>query len=110
MTITIIPRNYENLYGLLLKQELLLRPRGAFQRAPGRLNGFTKWHHKKFNGWVWLRRAMSGVVVVEIESRSEASVWQILSAFIGFLHRYFEEQISSISINYPKPAGRAGKR
>jgi len=45
---------------------------------------------------------MSGVLVVEIESRTPEDVWQILSAFIGFLHRYFADQISSISINYPK--------
>lgn len=102
MTISVIPRNYENLYGLLLKKEQKLRPKGAFYRVPGRFNGFTKWHHKKYNGWVWLRKAMSGVVVVEIETRDEPNDWQILSAFIGFLDRYFRSEISSISINYPK--------
>jgi len=102
MTITAVPRNYENLYGLLIKKEQQLRPKGSFYRAPGRFSGYTKWHHVKYNGWVWLRQAMSGVLVVEIESRTPEDVWQILSAFIGFLHRYFADQISSISINYPK--------
>jgi len=69
MTITVIPRNYENLYGSLLKKEQQLRPKGSFYRVPGRFNGFAKWHHKKYNGWVWLRKAMSGVVVIEIETR-----------------------------------------
>src|ERR1039457_3800089 len=100
MTITVIPRNYESLYGLLIKKEQQLRPKGAFFRVPGRFNGFTKWHHKKHNGWVWLRKAMSGVGVVEIETKDEPNDWQILSAFIGFLDRYFKNEISSISINY----------
>jgi hypothetical protein len=45
---------------------------------------------------------MRGVVVVEIETRDEPNDWQILSAFIGFLDRYFRNEISSI-ISRPKP-------
>jgi hypothetical protein len=45
---------------------------------------------------------MSGGVVVEIETKDEPNDWQILSAFIGFLDRYFKNEISSISINYSK--------
>jgi hypothetical protein len=102
MTITVVPRNYENLYGLLIKKEQQLRPKGAFYRAPGRLKGYTKWHHVKHGGWVWLRQAMSGVAVVEIESKNPDEVWKILSAFVGFLDRYFKDKISSVSINYSK--------
>ena len=87
MTITILPREHQNLYGALLKKEQQLRPRGAFYRAPGRYARYAKWHHKRYNGWVWLSRSMSGVVVVEIETRDAANAWQILSGFIGFLHR-----------------------
>ena len=104
MTITIVPKNYHNLYGSLLKKEQQLRPRGAFYRAPGRFSRHTKWHHKRHNGWVWLSKSMSGVVVVEIETRDVANGWQILSAFIGFLDRCFNNEMSSITINYPNPA------
>jgi hypothetical protein len=45
-------------------------------------------------------KSMSGVVVVEIETRDAANAWQILSGFIGFLDRYFKNQISSINIHY----------
>ena len=102
MTITIVPRNEEeNLYGSLIAKEQELRPRAMFFRVPGRFRGYTKWHHKKYDGWVWLRQAMNGVVVVEIDSKNRSKVWEILSAFIGFLDRYFKDSISGISINYP---------
>jgi hypothetical protein len=94
---------------MLINKEQQLRPKGAFYRAPGRFTGYTKWHHKKHNGWVLLTKAMSGVLAVEIETRDEPNAWQILSAFTGFLHRYFEDQISSISINYPKPSASRRK-
>jgi|SRR5579859_3590100 len=101
MTITVVPRNEENLYGALITKEQELRPKGMFVRAPGRFHGYTKWHHKKYDGWVWLRQAMNGVLVVEIDSKNQGKVWEILSGFIGFLDRYFKNSISSISINYP---------
>ena len=100
MTISIIPREYQNLYGALLKKEQQLRPRGAFYRVPGRYKRYTKWRHKRYKGWVWLSKSMSDVVVVEIETRDVANAWQILSGFVGFLDRYFKEQISSINIHY----------
>jgi hypothetical protein len=34
MTITIIPKNSENLYGMLIAKEQELRPKGAFYRVP----------------------------------------------------------------------------
>jgi hypothetical protein len=43
---------------------------------------------------------MSGGVVIEIETRDAPNDWQILSAFIGFLDRYFKDEISNIAISY----------
>ncbi len=100
MTITIIPKDCENLYGMLIAKEKELRPKGAFYRVPSSFRASTKWHHKDYDGWVWLSKGMRGVVIAMIESRNRAKAWEILSDFVGFLDKYFRDEIAAINIHY----------
>jgi hypothetical protein len=99
--IQIIPREELRLYAALVKKEADIRKKGlgTFYRAAARKRNSTKWRHKAYRGWINLERGLSEVVLGEIHAAPEQE-WQILSAFLGFVDRHFDEKISAITIHY----------
>jgi hypothetical protein len=102
ITITITPRDRENLYGLLIKKEVGLRQsnKGTLHRASSKKKNQEKWVHSQFNGWINLQKCLGGVTVAIVQSKSADSEWQLLSSFVGFLNRHFREEIASINLSY----------
>lgn len=94
-----IPRKGANLYRLLVRKEFDLRMRGTFYRVR-RKSGIETWKHKSYPGRITFQRCVGGSVIAVLRSRATATEWQMLSAFIGFLDRYFREDIASVTICY----------
>ena|SRR6266446_1384411 len=100
ITVSVVPKQFENLYSQLVKKEQALRGKGAFYRSTSKRRGYEKWSHVKHSGWIWLQRCLGGAVMGEIQTRHAEEQWKILSAFVGFLDRYFKNKIASINVNY----------
>jgi hypothetical protein len=102
--VTVTPRDRENLYGLLIKKEVALRNsnRGTLHRASSKRRNQEKWVHNQFNGWINLQKCLGGVTVALVQSKSPDSECQLLSSFVGFLHRHFREEIASINLSYSR--------
>jgi hypothetical protein len=102
ITVTVNPKNGENIYSLLKKKELALRRKnhGTLHASGPRRLGKEKWSHSSYKGWVQFQKCLSGVLVAQVQSRDPDAEWQLLSSFVGFLDRHFRESISSISLNY----------
>jgi hypothetical protein len=99
----IIPQDGVRLYGAMVKKELELRKKGTFYRAAAKAKNEAKWHHKRYKGWINLRRGLSEVVMAEVRSVGLSAVdaeWQILRAFLGFLDRHFANEIVAVNIQY----------
>jgi hypothetical protein len=99
--VTVVPRSHEKLYGLLVKKEIALRNKnqGTLHRSGGRKKWETKWVHKTFRGWIRFQESLGGMTVVLVRARNRADEWQLLTSFIGFLHRHFSDSISTITIS-----------
>jgi hypothetical protein len=104
--VTITPKARENIYGLLVKQELSLRNRnrGTLHRSGPKKKDEDKWTHATYPGWIRLQRCLGNTVVVIVQSRDEDAEWQLLTSFVGFLDRNFRKSISSINISYESEA------
>ena len=102
ITVTIVPRDQENVYGLMIRKEVELRKanQGTFHRSAAKKAGQEKWDHAKFPGWVKLERCIGNVVVAIVQTKVPAQEWQLLSSFVGFLDRQFRDSIASITITY----------
>lgn len=100
--IQIVPREELRLYAALVKKEADIRKKGlgTFYRASARKRNSTKWRHKAYRGWINLERGLSEVVLGEIHAAAPQHEWQILSAFLGFIDRHFDERILAITIHY----------
>lgn len=101
ITIQVIPKS-----GFSLRKNLKLEERerrekdtGTFKRVK-ESKGWVKWEHTRYPGWVWFNETIEGILSVEINSRVKSQTWQILSAFVGYLHRRFENRILAINIQY----------
>ena len=102
ITVTVTPRDRENLYGLLIKKEVALRQanKGTLHRASSKKKNLEKWVHNKFKGWINLQKCLGGVTVAIVQSKSADSEWEILLAFVGFLNRHFRYEIASINLTF----------
>ena len=102
ITVTVTPRDRENLYGLLIQKEVALRKsnKGTLHRASSKKKNFEKWVHNSFSGWINLQKCLGGVTVAIVQSRSPDLEWQLLTSFVGFLDRHFREAIASINLSY----------
>lgn len=103
ITITVHSHSGENLYKLLINKEYELRTnkRGTFTRKPGSSRkSRDKWVHKRYSGWIWFRAGLNGALSATVQTKNDANAWQIFSAFIGFLQKYFSSQIASINVTF----------
>lgn len=100
--VTVTPRGKTDLYGLLVGKEVSLRQKnqGTLHRSGSKKSGDEKWVHSSYPGWIRFQRCLSGVAVAVVRSKDQASEWQLLSSFVGFLDRHFREQISTITMSY----------
>ena len=100
--LTVAPRYAENLFAMLVSKEVQLRRnhQGTLHRKGTRKTGQDKWHHKSYSGSVTFQRGLGGVVVAQVESRDERDEWQLLTSFVGFLHRHLRDSISNITMTY----------
>ncbi len=39
-------------------------------------------------------------IVAVVQAKNESDEWQLLTSFIGFLHRHFNDSISTITISF----------
>jgi hypothetical protein len=60
---------------------------------------FDQMGHKAYRGWINLERDLSEVVLAEIHAAAPEQKWQILSAFLGFSDRHFDDRILAITIH-----------
>jgi len=107
ISVTVTPRNRENIYGLLVKKEVELRrkSRGTLHRLGAKRKGEEKWVHNSHPGWVRFQQCLGGVLVAQVNSKAADDEWQLLSSFVGFLHRHFEQNISTINLSYGEEEG-----
>jgi hypothetical protein len=101
--IQIIPKRSYRLYGAIVKKEVELseKGKGTFFRSSAKKKDVTKWSHKSYNGWIWIQRGLSEVVVAELQTLSSSQdEWQLFHAFMGFLDRHFADKIQGINIQY----------
>jgi hypothetical protein len=100
--IQIVPRKELRLFAALIKKEADIRKKGlgTFYRAAVKKGNSTKWRHKAYRGWIDLERGLSEVVLAEIHAPAPEQEWQILSAFLGFVDRHFDNKILAITIHY----------
>ena len=102
VTVTIVPRAGENLYGLLIEEERELRrnEQGTLHRHGPRRRGSEKWVHKSISGYVKFQRTLGDVLVAVVASPDESDEWRLLNSFIGFVHRHFREEVASVLLTY----------
>lgn len=100
--LTVAPRYGENLYAMLVSKEVALRKnkQGTLHRKGAKQRGQERWHHKAYSGKVTFQRGLGGAVVAIVESPDERDEWQLLTSFVGFLHRHLRDSISNITLTY----------
>ena len=100
--VQIVPREDLRLYAALVKKEADIRKKGlgTFYRAVAKKPNSTKWRHRAYRGWINLERGLSEVVLGEVHGSAPEQEWQILSAFLGFVDRHFDDRILAITIHY----------
>jgi hypothetical protein len=105
--LTVTPRDGENLYGLLIAKEIELRrkSKGTLHRVGPKAKNHDKWAHSSYKGWVRFQRALGGVLVALVQSKSPDDEWMLLSSFVGFLDRHFRASISNINLAYGADSG-----
>jgi hypothetical protein len=98
------PCSGDKLFSLLVAKEAELRQRGkgTLYRSGPKKRGQEKWLHKKFPGWIKLKRGDDGNVAVVVRSRVTDMEWKLLTSLVGFLHRHFRSSISSMTISYDR--------
>ncbi len=91
----LIPVSGKEFKSLFKNKAKELKKRGSFKKEKK-----NKWTHVKYPGWITLSFSKGNILVAKVQSKKEDAEWQLLSAFIGYLDRYFKKAISSISIYY----------
>jgi hypothetical protein len=99
--VTVVPKSREKLYGLLVKKEIALRNKnqGTLHRSGSKKKRETKWVHTSYKGWIRFQQSLGGMTVALVQAKNRGDEWQLLTSFIGFLHRHFSDSISTISIS-----------
>lgn len=93
--VIIVPKTGKKLKPLLKKKEIELRGTATtFYRVKE-----GRWGHVKYPGWINFE-TRGGLLIAEVQSRKKELEWQLLQAFIGYLHRHLGEHIDSISITF----------
>ena len=102
ITLTITTAGEANLYGKLVKKEVELRNRntGTLHAKGAKKRNEAKWTHKTYDGWIRFSGSLGGAVVAVIRSKNSPAEGDLLTSFVGFLHRHFREDILSMSITY----------
>jgi hypothetical protein len=97
--IYIVPKGDVNLKSVITNKVRTLKG-GAFYFDNAKLK------HKRYAGWINLNSLKYNILQADVQCLKKVSVEQILSSFVAFLVRHFENDISSISIylKYPLPA------
>ena len=54
----------------------------------------------KYPGWITWEEALGGILIAEIRTKVEASEWQLLQSFVGYLDRHLGSSIEAITITY----------
>lgn len=100
--LTVAPRYDENLFKLLVSKEVELRrnKQGTLHRKGAKRSGQDKWTHASYQGSVTFQKGLGGILVALVEAKDDRDEWQLLTSFIGFLHRHFQEYISNITMTY----------
>jgi hypothetical protein len=102
ITVTITTVGEAKLYGMLVKKEVELRRRkqGTLHAKGGKKRNEAKWTHRTYDGWIRFKGSLGGAVVAVIRSKKWESEGDLLSSFVGFIHRHFHEEIIGINITY----------
>lgn len=102
ITVTVIPQCEANLYGKMVKKEIELRKRniGTLHASGGKKRNEEKWSHVKYDGWIRFSGSLAGSVIAVIRSRKAEAEGDLLTSFIGFVHRHFSDDIIGINITY----------
>lgn len=100
--VTVVPVRDFDLYRGLVKKERALRRdgRGTLHQDRKYRDGSRKWVHSSYDGWIRFQNAVGQVLVAEVNSHGNGNEWQILQSFVGFLHRHFRYEITSITLSY----------
>jgi hypothetical protein len=101
-TVEITPRDKSAIYSGLVKKEAAIRKngRGTFVRKGAMRSSAATWSHKKFKGSVSLTREPAELVRARIRSRTAEDELGLLRSFVGFVDRYFHDQVATITIHY----------
>ncbi len=102
ITVTVTPRDEANLYGLLVRKELILRKRnqGTLHARGGKKRNEEKWIHTKYDGWIRFSGSLGGTLVAVVLSRKAEAEGDLAMSFLGFLDRHFRNEIAAISLSY----------
>jgi hypothetical protein len=105
--LTVTPGSGENLYAMLVTEEIGLRRKGTgtLHRSGAKGKDRDKWVHSSYKGWVRFQRGLGGILVALVQSKSPEDEWMLLSSFVGFLDRHFRASISSINLVYGSDSG-----
>jgi hypothetical protein len=105
------PRGGTQLYGAMIGKQAEIRRagRGTFSPAGARRRGGARWTHVRYKGSVALEPGASDAVNVEIKSPERGDDARLLSSFLGWLDRHFDDQLSSVNIRCAQPSG-SGRR
>ena len=100
--ITVNPAGGEDLYSLLQEKERALRRagRGTLHRQGPRKRGQDKWVHASYGGHIRLQKGLGGVVIAAVHGKTERDEWQLVTSFVGFLHRHFREAINGVTLTF----------
>ncbi|MGC9071007.1 MAG: hypothetical protein ACP5IO_06860 [Elusimicrobiales bacterium] len=93
--VTVIPVSGKKFKSSFKSKSKELRGKGSFV-----VKKKNKWTHVRYPGWINLSFSKGEILVVKVQSKKVDQEWQLLSAFIGYLDRYFKDTVSSISIFY----------
>jgi len=104
----IVPLKGKRLLGDMVKKQADIRKsgRGTFSRVGARRRTAARWTHVRYKGAIKLKEGSSDAVDVEIRSPEHGDEARLLSSFLGWLDRHFGDQVSSVTIQYLRPAGR----
>jgi hypothetical protein len=100
--VTIAPRPRARLYRALVAKEAAIRQggRGTYARVGRKVQGSTKWKHKKFKGSVQLAHGDAEIVTAKVRASTAEDERRLLSSFLGFIDRHAGDDVDTITIQY----------
>jgi len=100
--VEIVPRDHARLFAAFVAKEAAIRKngRGTYEQVGRKTGDAARWRHKKFGGAVALKRDRSEVVTARIRAANPENERRLLSSFLGFVDRYSDDQVASITIHY----------